>query len=80
MVANFAWNSSFMCTTLHYSFWTKAYNLVILFKAFLASSKVALTTSTTPSLEILSCSSINTSSMISWPHTCPKILPSLVTP
>jgi hypothetical protein len=49
-------NSSFMHITLHYSFSTKACGPAILFKAVLASSKVAFATSTTPSLKIPSCS------------------------
>jgi len=48
-----------MHTTLHYSFSTKACGPAILFKVVLAFSKVALVASTTPSLEIPSCSSIN---------------------
>jgi hypothetical protein len=40
-----------MHITLHYSFSTKACGPVILFKGILASSKVTLVASTTPSLE-----------------------------
>jgi dihydrodipicolinate synthase/N-acetylneuraminate lyase len=44
-----------MCTTLHYSFSTKAFGLAIFFKAILASSKVAFVAFNIPSLEIPSC-------------------------
>jgi hypothetical protein len=43
----------------------------------LASSKVALVASVAPSLEIPNYSWISTWSMkISWPRTCPRVLPS----
>jgi hypothetical protein len=41
-----------MCTTLHFSFSTKACGLAIPLKVVLASSKVAFVTFTPPSLEI----------------------------
>jgi hypothetical protein len=43
-------------SALHCSFSTKACGLVIILKVVLAFSKVALAASTTPSLEIPSCS------------------------
>ncbi len=62
------------------SFSTKACRPIIFFKVVLASLKVAnLPTSIVPSLEIPSCSWINTWSMkISWPHIRPWILPSSI--
>jgi hypothetical protein len=47
---------SFMGTTFHCSFSTKACGLEIFFKVVFPSSKVAFVASTTPSLEIPSCS------------------------
>lgn len=76
MAANLAWNSSFMSTTLHCSFSMKACGLAIFFKVVLASSKVAFTAA---SLEISTYSWIsNWLIKISWPCTCPWILPSFV--
>ncbi len=76
MVTNFIGNSSFMRSTLHFSFFTKACGHVIFFKVVFVSSNVAFVTFVALPLEISSCSWISTWSIkISWPPTCPWILP-----
>ncbi len=70
MVANLTWKSSFMHTTFHCSFLTKACGPIILLKVVLASSKATFVASIDPSLEIPSCS---------WISTCTRILPSSFT-
>jgi hypothetical protein len=56
MVTNFVGNSSFMRSTLHFSFFTKACGHVIFLKVVFVSSNVAFVTFVALPLEISSCS------------------------